>query len=402
MNFLAPSGTPIHASHIAKWISNSLSSQDVLETFSAKIKSAFDVKHCLFVSSGRTALYLLLKCLYELKGESARNQVIIPSYTCFSVPGSVEKAHLQVRICDINPTTLSYDLGQLSRFDFSKVLAIVTSNLYGIPNDLPEIEKIARKNGVYLIDDAAQSMGAKVDGRFSGAYGDVGLYSLDKGKNITSIQGGIVVTNSDLIAESMKRIIQSLPGQSSLNVFADCIKLLLYAVLLPPNRYWVVTKLPFLGLGLTPYTTDYPVHQYSKIMAAIADLLFDDLAAITQTRVSNARTLENRLGKLPGLSLIDFKDKVEPVFLRFPVLIHDYAIRDKLTTELNKQGIGATHSYPSSILDIDQLQQKLIDNKGSAKGGKQVAEQILTLPTHPYSQGPHMEKIEQIFKSILT
>ena len=144
MNYLAPSGTPIHLSHILKWLSGSLHAQEVLESFAGKIKNSFNVKHCLFLSSGRTALYLLLQCLHELNGDTSKNQVIIPSYTCFSVPGSVEKANLQVRVCDIDPATLSYDIEKLSQFDFSKVLAIVTSNLYGIPNELPEIEKVAK------------------------------------------------------------------------------------------------------------------------------------------------------------------------------------------------------------------------------------------------------------------
>ncbi|MCK4822374.1 aminotransferase class V-fold PLP-dependent enzyme, partial [bacterium] len=186
MNYLAPSGTPISPKTVINWISKSLQSDDSLDSFATKIKSKFNIKHCLFISSGRTALYLLLQCLYNLRGEKNRNQVIIPSYTCFSVPGSVDKANLKVRVCDIDPHTLSYDLEKLSNFDFSNILAIVTSNLYGIPNDLPEIEKIAKKHGIYLIDDAAQSLGGKINDTYSGTFGDVGIFSLDKGKNITS------------------------------------------------------------------------------------------------------------------------------------------------------------------------------------------------------------------------
>lgn len=402
MNYLAPSGTPIKPGHILQWMTSILKSQDTLDIFSQKIKAAFNVKHCLFVSSGRTALYLLLECLHELKGDPNKNQVIIPSYTCFSVPGSVEKAKLQVRVCDIDPATLSYDLDQLSNFDYSKVLAIVTGNLYGIPNQLPAIEKIAREHNVYLIDDAAQSMGAKIGDQYSGTFGDVGIYSLDKGKNITSIQGGIVVTDSDQIANAMQKIILSLPKQTAQHVMADCMKLLIYAGLLPPNRYWIVTKLPFLGLGLTPYTTDYPVHQYSRVLGAIANLLFDDLRTITEARCANAKLLQQMLADLPGLATIEFDTDTKPVYLRFPLRIFNNQLRDKLTTELNMAGIGATQSYPSSILGIEPLQPKLIDIEGNAKGGKLVADQILTLPTHPYSQSSHMRKVEKIFRTIMT
>jgi dTDP-4-amino-4,6-dideoxygalactose transaminase len=199
----------------------------------------------------------------------------------------------------------------------------------------------------------------------------------------------------------MNDIIQSLPKQAVLNVFTDCIKMIVYAALLPPSRYWVVTRLPFLGLGLTPYTTDYPVHQYSHVMATIANILFDDLSAITQSRITNARTLHDIFCGLPGISTIVYSNQIDPVFLRFPLRVHSSDIRDKLTTELNKAGIGATQSYPSSIMDIGQLQYKLIDNAENTKGGRLVAQQVLTLPTHPYSRSFHIDKIKQTAQSII-
>ena len=97
-------------------------------------------------------------------------------------------------------TLFDYDYQKLSGIDFTKVLCIVSSNLYGIPDHLVRLEQIASEHGIFLIDDAAQCMGGRVDGKFSGTFGDAGLYSLGMGKNITSIEGGIIVTNSDDMA----------------------------------------------------------------------------------------------------------------------------------------------------------------------------------------------------------
>ena len=141
----------------------------------------------------------LLRSLARMKGD-ARNEVILPTYTCFSVPSSVAKAGLKIRLCDIDPRTLDYDLQKLSEIDFTNVLGIVTSNLYGIPNDLEQIGRIADAKDIYLIDDCAQCMGGQVGGKFSGTMGIAGLFSLDKGKNITSMDGGILITNSDELA----------------------------------------------------------------------------------------------------------------------------------------------------------------------------------------------------------
>src|SRR6185436_10114869 len=109
----------------------------------------------------------------------------------------------KVRLVDLNPETLDFNLDELRRADFTRVLAIVATNLYGLPNDMPAIAAIARDRGVFLIDDAAQSMNASVGGRPCGTWGDAGIFSFDKGKNVPAIDGGIVVTNDDRVAAAL-------------------------------------------------------------------------------------------------------------------------------------------------------------------------------------------------------
>ncbi len=159
----------------------------------------------------------------KLCSNDHRNEVVIPGYTCYSVASSVIMAGLKIRVCDIDPVTLSYDLEQLASVDFSRVLCVVTANLYGLPDDLKQIEQITTENDVYLVDDAAQSLGATVAGQPSGTFGIAGLFSLDKGKNITSIQGGMIVTNNDALARVMqsefhslgKTHVRRMPGNTS-------------------------------------------------------------------------------------------------------------------------------------------------------------------------------------------
>jgi perosamine synthetase len=400
MNYLAPAGTPISIGQLSKWLFKAVTTDNSLNKFADKFKHDTGVKHCMFLSSGRTALYLLLRCIYELNGDTNRNQVIIPSYTCFSVPSSVVKAGLQIRVCDINPTTLSYNIDELSNFDFTNVLAIVTGNLYGIPNELPAIEIIASQHGVYLVDDAAQCLGGSINEKASGTFGDAGIYSLDKGKNITTIQGGIIVTNSDDIAFKMSQIINSLPKQSPSDLFAECIKLVIYALLLPPNRYWIVTKLPFIKLGLTPYTTDYPVHKYSETMATMGSLLYDNLNQITEQRIHNALELHRRLINFDDLQFIRYPEHSYPVFLRFPILVKDKNKRDKIVSQLNDQGIGATASYPSVVTDIPDIHNIILEQDRNPRAGQDVADQIITLPTHSYLTEQHLEIIVRGFMKV--
>jgi dTDP-4-amino-4,6-dideoxygalactose transaminase len=353
----------------------------------------FDLAGCVFVSSGRAGLTLLLETLYELRGDVRRNEVIIPGYTCFSVPASVERAGLRIRIGDIEPRTLSYDLDRLGGRDFSRVLAIVSANLYGLPNDLPAIEALARRHGVYMVDDAAQAMGATFGARAAGTFGDAGLFSLDKGKNITSMQGGILVTRDAKIAAALCRRVAALPGAGGADTLAQVLKLFLYAVLLPPARYGITRRLPFLGLGRTPYVTPSPLTRYSPALGAFAAILYERLDALGDARRAAATRIQAALAGRPDIVPVEPLPGAMPVYVRLPVLAADAGSREELLRRLDAAGIGATASYPTAIADIAELQGRVDPADLDCPGARAVASRILTLPTHPFVQPPDVERM---------
>lgn len=395
MNYLAPAGTPIRGRHLLGWIRNMISFSGGNKDLIKALKSKFGKKHIFMISSGRTALYLILKNLYSISENSERNEVIIPSYTCFSVPGSIAKAGLKIRICDIDTKTLNYDINELQNIDYSKVLAIVTSNLYGIPNDLSAIEELSKEKNIFLVDDAAQSMGAKIDNRYCGTFGDVGLFSLDKGKNITSIQGGVILTDSEDIASKLESELASIPSQSTIGLVLDCIKLVIYALLLPPSRYWIITKIPLLKLGTTPYTTDYPVHKYSNILAKFISVLFSELDQLSNQRRINAENIKRAISPHEQIEFIHNFANSEPVYVRLPALVKDQALKEKLINRLEKSGIGATGSYPTAVSDIVGIEDLLKGNI-KPKNGNMVASLIVTLPCNPYLTEEHIAIMKKI------
>lgn len=398
MDHLAPAGTPIGIRDFFDWGQHILRRRDGLESLRSGLAERFGIPHVFFVSSGRAAMTLLLQVLHELHGDPERTQVIVPGYTCYSVPASVRKAGLDVRVCDIDPVTLSYDLDALERFDFGRVLAIVSANLYGIPNDLPAIARIAADHGVYMVDDAAQALGARIAGQYAGTFGDAGLYSLDKGKNITSLQGGILATSSSRIAAALGDAIGRLPPPSPAATFGYIIKLAGYAALLPPGRYGITRMLPFLGLGKTPYTTVYPTTRYSPILGAFAAQLLNHLPGITHVRVANARLIQEALRDVPGLHTIVPLPMAEPVFVRLPMLLDEPKARPSLLAALDRAGIGATASYPGAVTDIPELRRHLPTSDLSTPGARNVAERIITLPTHPYVMPRHVERMHDVIR----
>ncbi|MCP9450833.1 MAG: DegT/DnrJ/EryC1/StrS family aminotransferase [Nitrospira sp.] len=397
--FVPPAGTPVGFSDVAGSIGTALIREDSVERFKAELCARVKVRHCEFVSTGRAALTLALLALKELDG-GRRQDVIIPSYTCFSVPSSVVKAGLRVRLADVNPETLDFLPDSLARIDGTRVLAVVATNLYGLPNDVERWRCLTQERGVYLIDDAAQCLGGSVAGRQSGTWGDVGLYSFDKGKNVTSIDGGVLVTNSDRIAAAISAQVKRLRDSTIGESLTHMVKLLVYATFLHPRRYWIPNSLPFLGLGTTAYRTDYPLAQYDKWMAPLGRRLFARLDAIAAQRRAAAERYAKRLPWGSLLRPIVPRPTAEPAYLRYPVLVAPEC-RDRVMESLRQKGIGATASYPSAINDIPEIQDLLKCEDREISGGRDLAKQILTLPTHGYVTEEDQDRIAAIIGETL-
>jgi dTDP-4-amino-4,6-dideoxygalactose transaminase len=397
--FVPPAGTPIGIADVGWWAGHVLTDDDTQKGFEEEVRERFGVRYCAFISTGRAALTLALLALKALDG-GRRDEVVIPSYTCFSVPSSVVKAGLKVRLADVDPTTLDFASGALETLDGSRVLAIVATNLYGLPNDLPAITRLAKARGVFVVDDAAQCLGGSIDGRSSGAWGDVGIYSLDKGKNITSIDGGILVTNSERVAEAIDDQVLTLPKCAWGESLIHSGKLLVYAAMLHPRLYWLPNMLPFLGLGTTAYRTDYPLAQYDQWMAPMGRRLFARLDAINAERIANADRLRKWLPWGPYLEPVVSNQRAIPAYPRFPVLI-DPQCRDAVVAGLRANGIGATASYPTAISDVPELREHLRGDEQEAMKGRDVARRIVTLPIHGYVTPQDHERMVKVVTDVL-
>ena len=397
--FVPPAGTPVSLADVLSSVGTALTRGDTAEQFKHDLRACVGVRFCEFVSTGRAAMTLALLALKALDG-GRRNEVVIPSYTCYSVPSSIVKAGLTVRLADVDPITLDFAPGEIERLDGARVLAVVAGNLYGLPNDLPSITRLARERGIYVVDDAAQCLGASIGGRPSGTWGDVGLYSFDKGKNVTSIDGGVLITDSGDIAEAIARQVKGLRRSTAGESASHLVKMVIYAALLHPNRYWLPNSLPFLGLGTTAYRTDYPLAQYDEWMAPLGHRLFARLGAITAQRRVNAERYRKLLPWGPKLQAIVPRPEAVPAYLRYPVLVaKEY--RDKVLTTLRDRGIGATASYPTAISDIPELLGVLRLEDRKVPGGQDLARRILTLPTHGYVTEQDQDRIVKEVENVL-
>lgn len=384
MAYLAPAGTVMSLSEIARGLISGAFSDTPRRLLVEEIRRTSGLQHCWPICSGRAAMTLILRAMRTAAAAPECDEVLIPAYTCYSVAASIARAGLRPRLCDVDPRTLGMDSAALDKCDFSRVLAVVSSNLYGLPNALSSIEDIARRRGVFMLDDAAQALGARLGGRAVGAFGDAGLYSFDKGKIICTIQGGAIVSQHGQLSAILANLMEHIPPTSSAEAFVNSAKLPIYAICLHPTLYGIVKRLPFLGLGRTQYETRYPIADLADVLVGVAAELMKRLNELQEQRRRNAEQLTRVLGEIQGVILPAIQSDAEPAYARFPLLVPDPHLRDRAVGALDRAGIGATGSYPRALADVPEVVQMLRNPEAPMPGARQVAAQIVTLPTHGF------------------
>ncbi len=169
-----------------------------METFEAEIAAMVGVKHALSVSSGTDALVLALMALDIQTGD----EVLCPAFTFFATAGAVSRLGAVPVFTDVCPICFNLDVNDARQKITAKTKVIIPVHLFGQCADMNALLALAKEHGLKVIEDAAQSIGAKYQGQGSGTMGDFGCYSFFPSKNLGGFgDGGMLVTNDDALAE---------------------------------------------------------------------------------------------------------------------------------------------------------------------------------------------------------
>src|SRR5262245_23727920 len=229
-----------------------------------ELKDRFSARDVFLVSSGKAALTVILKAL---AASSTRRRVIIPAYTCFSVPSAIVKAGLDVVLCDVEPETLDFNFAELEGLLDEQVLCVVPTHLFGRPANVDNVKRLCEGKGIVVVEDAAQAMGGRSGGRLLGTLGDVAFFSLGRGKNLTCGTGGIILTKSLSIAKLNKAEYATFQEPPFGNVIRNWIEMVFMRVFIHPALYWLPAGLPFLQLGETRFYKEFPIFRMDEVRA---------------------------------------------------------------------------------------------------------------------------------------
>jgi dTDP-4-amino-4,6-dideoxygalactose transaminase len=332
-----------------------------------ELREYFGVRYVFLVSSGKAGLALVLSALRRI---SDRREVVIPAYTCFSVPSAVVKAGLRVRPCEVNPKTGDFDLGELPRVVSDATLCVIPTHLFGIAADVESVREICRARGVFVVEDAAQAMGVRHRGQLLGTLGDAGLFSLGRGKNITCGSGGIVLCDSPRLGVALAAEYGRLEDPGLIRSVRNAALVAGMWALGRPFLYWLPAGLPFLGLGRTCFYRDFHLGRLGGFEAGLLGRWRKRLEDGNHGRLESARELQRAAGCETG----------DVPYLRLPLVMPSRVARDALCELSRRRGLGMAMMYPTSIGEIPELRDHIGGRKFEV--ARMLADRILTMPTH--------------------
>lgn len=396
---IPPAATPIRIRDLFSGVRGILTGQRELDRFQMELKEHFGVKHCFLVSSGKAAFTLILLALKKLSCD--RDEVLIPALTCYSVPSSVVRAGLRIRLCDLQPHCFDFDFAQLSAVagdSMKKILAVVPTHLFGFPADVSRLRKLVRDPGVAIVEDAAQAMGAITEGGKVGTLGDVSFFSLGRGKALSVVEGGIILTNRDDLAEGLHGLMSRLPRYGLLPLLNVIFKATALMVLMHPRFFWVPRSMPFLKLGETLFEPHFPILRMSSFQAGLARNWRERLRILRDVRKKKVNQWLAIL-EMRGIHRAHFLGGQSLGLLRFPLRISDEKKREALLRESAGRGLGIMPVYPTSINAIPELKGKI--GGGAFPVAEGCARELVTLPTHGYLTKDDVSKLSGLIARIL-
>jgi perosamine synthetase len=312
--------------------------------FEQLVCNKFNIKHAITVSSGTCALHLIIKSL----GIGPGDEVLVPSFTFVSSANAILFEGATPVFIDIDPETYCLDVMDARKKITSKTKAIMVVDVFGHPADWTGINKLSKEFNLKVIDDCCEAIGSKYEGQWLGNFGDAGAFAFYPNKQMTTGEGGMIVTNDDKIAELCRIYRNQGRGMMSSWLQHD-----------------------FLGYN----------YRLDEMSASLGCSQFNKIEYLIQKREEIAKKYLNILTDFPEIRTQVIKPNVVMSWFVFVVTLPKGVNRDQIMEDLETKGIP-TRAYFSPVHE-----QKYFLETGKYKNlnlpvTMDVSERTIALPFH--------------------
>lgn len=307
-------------------------------------------KYALSFANGTCALHAMMLSYNIGNGD----EVIVPSFTFIATANAPLFVGAKPVFADIETETYALDPEDVRKKITSKTKAIMPIHYGGCPAiKIKELKEIAEEKGIPLIEDAAESLGAKIEGKIVGTFGDSAMYSFCGNKIITSGEGGIVITNNERTYQTLK-LIRSHGRNETENYFES------------------TAKMDYIRLGFN--------FRMPTIVAALAIAQLKKLDEIIEMRRNVAKYFDQEL-KAYKINVPYNKKELFNVYQMYSILMENEQKREELKNYLNRNGI-ATKVYFDPVHKT-HFYSKVLHYNDALKNTEEISRRIITLPIYP-------------------
>jgi len=390
----SPSFSPVEAAISLRWLAQGAldGSADTakVEEWESEFARYIGAQHAVMVPSARFGFYLLLKSL----GVGEGDEVIVPALTYFAIPAMVPLLGARPVFADVGLRTHVLDPDAFRAAITPRTKAVVPTHLFGTPCDMDAIREIAHEHDIQVIEDCAQSTGARSRGQRVGHLGDHAYYTFGLTKNITTLSGAMVTTDDANVAHSIRSEIAAGGPTSRRKLAKEAATGLAMWAATHPALYWAtVHPAVVLGnkLGEDPIHDRFgeaerrydeiPGYYYSSskaraVQAAVGLHQLGRIDDLNGARIRNGRHLDDALAHVPGLTTPEYPPGSEPIYMSF--VVH-HPRRNDLMEALRSRGVDTTVGYMGAFGDHPLFQEYAADCPNAARA----FDELLHLPVHP-------------------
>jgi len=390
-------GTPYLLSDILRAKIGLIQSRRVISQFEDALKEYLGVDNLRLVNSGTTANFIIYKVLKELRKREEQVEIILPAYTAPSLLLPIEAEGLTPVLVDIDPATFNLDIAKVAENFNSKTLAVMPVHMFGLPCEVDSLLKLTAGSDIFVLEDGASALGTTVNNQHIGTRAPFGFYSLNRGKNVSTLAGGIITwKDSDLSGLFDKYISEliSLPAYSQFSMFLKVVALslavrpLTYTLLNP-----IVTKFKYTTLH-----THFDSFQYTTMQAALGINLWKRIKYLDQKRVDNGLRLIEFFKGRDGFRIPIIPDGSRVAFNQLPVIIADLGKRSLIIERLKQSGIETTTLYDHPLHHIFPELNEAGDDP--YPNSTYLAEHLLLIPPHAQINHRIIRKIQKVIDTI--
>jgi perosamine synthetase len=348
--------------------------------------------------SGTAALLVALRTLSELAPD--RRTVVVPAYTCPLVAIAVRSLGLELRLCDSRAQHFDMDPRALSEACDSDTLAVIPTHLAGLVADVDSAKEVARRVGAWVIEDAAQALGARAHGRSVGLCGDIGFFSLAAGKGLSIYEGGLLLTRDAALRDALRRTHQAMVPSRPIWELRRSLELLGLAALYRPSALGVAYGRPLRsalrrGDPVAAVGDDFPptipLQRVGRWREGVGTSAAARLPAFIEKLRSQATRRVDRLRQIREVKVFEPRTDTEGSWPFLLLRVPDMHRRDAILAPLWTAGVGVSqlfvHALPDYSYLADRVPQTPMPNASS------FAVQTLTISNSPWLDDETFEGI---------